>query len=112
MQYFILDQHFFHSNILSFRDTQDRPQRPFKTLAEMHDRIISRHNEVITSADTVYHLGDFFFGRSWQDAQNILKRLKGKHVLSLVIMTGCTFPTILKQAFNPCILVSKWGSTP
>lgn len=57
--WFTSDHHFGHSNILTFQSEQ----RPFATLEEMHAALIMRWNEVVKQKDTVYHLGDFCFGR-------------------------------------------------
>ena len=36
-------------------------KRPFKTINDMNDTIISNWNSVVSKNDTVYHLGDFAF---------------------------------------------------
>lgn len=55
--FYIADTHFGHANILRF------DQRPFKDLEEMHDVLIDNWNRVVASADWVYILGDFCWGK-------------------------------------------------
>lgn len=50
--FFSSDYHFFHSNVLKYAN------RPFKDEKEMRKTIINRHNEVVTTDDTIYVLGD------------------------------------------------------
>lgn len=74
--WFISDTHFGHANILGF----EPEARPFKTVEEMNEAIIDNWNRVVSHRDTVYHMGDFCFGR-----QNICiaERLKGQKRLVL-----------------------------
>ena len=46
------DYHFGHANILKFT------KRPYKTIDEMNEDIIRRHNKVVKPHDIVYDLGD------------------------------------------------------
>lgn len=50
--YFVSDTHFGHTNIIRF----DR--RPWETVEEMDDALISNWCRVVRAEDTVYHLGD------------------------------------------------------
>ncbi len=55
----IADTHFGHKRIIEF----ERGARPFASIEE-HDReLIARWNAVVTKHDTVWHLGDVFFGK-------------------------------------------------
>ena len=49
------DYHFSHANIITYCN------RPFKTVEEMNETIIERHNERVNPEDTVFFLGDFIF---------------------------------------------------
>lgn len=75
MNYYISDLHFGHKNILAFDN------RPFFTLSEMQDTIISNWNSRVTKADNVYILGDMFWYN--EEAPDILDKLKGNKFLVL-----------------------------
>ena len=51
--WFTSDTHFGSERTLEFS------KRPFETVTEMDDTIISNWNECVAPNDTVYHLGDF-----------------------------------------------------
>jgi calcineurin-like phosphoesterase family protein len=72
--WFISDTHFGHKNILEYEPNA----RPFKTLTEMHEVMIERWNSVVKITDTIYHLGDFAFGKH---NINIAEKLNGKKKL-------------------------------
>ncbi len=73
MIFFTADTHFCHTNILQYCN------RPFKTVEEMDETIISNWNACVNDSDTVYHCGDFAF----RNPEEYLKRLKGRLVLIL-----------------------------
>ena len=85
MNLYISDLHFSHKNILRFDN------RPYSNVKEMEDGIITNWNSVVTSKDTVYHLGDFTMapyieGASYKDryiniANELLDKLNGKKYL-------------------------------
>lgn len=70
--YVVADTHLGHRKACLFR--------PFPTLEE-HDRhVIERWNSVVRKKDTVWHLGDVFFGG--KDNHVILEQLNGyKHLV-------------------------------
>ena len=70
MYYYIADAHFGHENILRMCD------RPFGSIDEMNEAIISAWNDRVTGNDTVFILGDLFFRCA--DPEPILRRLKGR----------------------------------
>ena len=73
MNYYISDCHFFHQNILRLTN------RPYNTVEEMNEDIISRWNSRVTNDDDVYILGDMFFKfDDIQQVKDILNRLNGK----------------------------------
>lgn len=70
MYYYIADPHFGHENILKLCD------RPFETVQEMNETMVTLWNERVTGNDTVFILGDMFFRCA--DPEQILARLKGR----------------------------------
>ena len=69
--FFTADTHFGHKNII------DYDQRPFSSVEEMDNAIISNWNRVVKEGDTVYHLGDFAF----KTPEKYIKRLNGNIIL-------------------------------
>jgi calcineurin-like phosphoesterase family protein len=82
--WFISDTHFGHKNILEY----EKEARPFSCIEEMHEVMIERWNNVVATKDTVYHLGDFAFGRH---NIKIASRLNG--CKKLVMGNHDTYPT-------------------
>ncbi len=73
--FFTADTHFNHANIIKYSN------RPFKDTVEMNDTIINNWNQVVREYDTVYHLGDFCFGRDDAYFNSVFPRLNGYIVL-------------------------------
>lgn len=71
MIWFTSDTHFNHANIIKYCN------RPFSSIQEMNETIINNWNSVVTKDDTVYHLGDFAFGK----VNEFANKLNGKIVL-------------------------------
>lgn len=74
--FFTSDTHFGHKKILEY----EKDARPFSSVEEMNETLISNWNSVVHDSDIVWHLGDFCFGKSNME---IAKRLKGKKRLIL-----------------------------
>lgn len=55
------DTHFGHRGIINFSAT--KPFRPFETIEEHDAEIVRRWNSVVGKKDTVFHHGDFCFGK-------------------------------------------------
>ena len=72
--YYIADLHFGHERILAFDN------RPFTSMEEMEQELISRWNAVVEPGDTVYIIGDFCW-KVESDWLRILAKLKGNKVL-------------------------------
>ena len=70
MFYYIADTHFGHENILKLCG------RPFASLQEMNETLISAWNQRVTGNDTVFILGDLFY--RCEDPESILRQLKGR----------------------------------
>ena len=74
MTYFTSDQHFGHFNIIRLCS------RPFETVEEMDEALLSKWNAKVKADDTVYILGDLFFRAA--KVEPILKVLNGrKHLI-------------------------------
>lgn len=72
--FFTSDLHFGHANIIRYDD------RPFASVGDMDNTIISNWNKKVSSNDKVYILGDV----SWYDATRsaeILNELNGRKIL-------------------------------
>ena len=69
--FFTADTHFGHYNIMRYID------RPFKSVDEMNNTIITNWNKVVSKSDRVYHLGDFGFHSYYHNIQEIFNELKG-----------------------------------
>lgn len=56
--FFTSDTHFNHKNIITFC------KRPFETVEEMNEALVSNWNSVVPEDGTVFHCGDFALGGS------------------------------------------------
>jgi calcineurin-like phosphoesterase family protein/predicted DNA-binding transcriptional regulator len=65
------DHHFGHANIIKYS------ARPFMSVKEMDEFLINKWNEVVSSDDKVYVVGDFTFS----NPKRYLEKLKGKKIL-------------------------------
>lgn len=68
--FFTSDHHFGHNNIIRFTD------RPFASVEEMDETLISNWNERVQPGDDVYHLGDVGLCKP-DELDAILSRLNG-----------------------------------
>lgn len=68
MIWFSSDYHFSHDMIIKYCE------RPFETVEQMDNEIISRHNEVVRPDDFVYFLGDLTFRK---DTDELLRQMNG-----------------------------------
>ena len=76
MIFFTADLHLGHANIIKHCD------RPFSSVEEMDERLISAWNSRVRPNDTVYILGDLIF-RSTASPDSYLCQLRGKKHLIL-----------------------------
>jgi calcineurin-like phosphoesterase family protein len=74
--FFTSDLHFGHANIIKYCD------RPFSSVDEMNEIIISRWNDVVTPEDTVYVLGDVAMGKIKETLPLCLQLNGTKHLIS------------------------------
>lgn len=76
VRWFISDTHFGHFKCLEYGE------RPFQTVEEADEAMISRWNAVVGKDDMVFHLGDVSIC-SIEKTANIMKQLNGCHTLIL-----------------------------
>jgi len=98
MLYVTSDSHFGHKNIIQYC------HRPFKTVNEMNEHMISMWNSVVSENDVVLHLGDFAL-TSRQHLRSIRDQLKGDIIL---IPGNHDHPSRL-QNFNIFVLDSLYS---
>ena len=79
MKYYISDMHFFHKNVTKEGNNFDN--RPFNSLAEMHQYMKEKWNSKITNGDTVYILGDIAMRGTNEELIALVAQLKGRKVL-------------------------------
>lgn len=96
----ISDTHFGHKRIIEFEATA----RPFRSIEE-HDReLVARWNATVKPKDTVWHLGDVFFG---QNGHLVLAQLNG--VKKLVMGNHDYYPIeIYQQYFSKIFGAAKY----
>ena len=85
--------------------------RPFVTINEMNEALITNWNSVVTPEDTVIHLGDFAFA-GFQVAHDIMARLngykilvKGNHDGTNAYMTRVGFNEIVKYLVRDNVIM-------
>lgn len=102
--YVISDTHFGHKRIIE--PDMEGAHRQFTSIAE-HDReLVARWNAVVREDDTVWHLGDVFFGG--KEAHGILGQLKGRK--KLVLGNHDHYPLeIYQQYFVGIYGAAEWG---
>lgn len=73
--FFIADSHFSHTSVMH------KAQRPFESVEEMDEFLITCWNKIVRKNSHVWHLGDFGFG-TVEHQRRIFDRLNGvKHLL-------------------------------
>jgi calcineurin-like phosphoesterase family protein len=75
MIYITSDLHFTHGNVIK------KCNRPFADVGEMDAALIRNWNAVVSKADEVYILGDFLYKGNGSQANDILRKLRGKKYL-------------------------------
>ena len=88
MNYYISDLHLFHEASIRFDN------RPFGSLDEMHEAVVSRWNNKINNGDTVYLLGDMSMRGKKEDLISLVATLKGKKSLLKATMMMCQITDI------------------
>lgn len=98
MRWFISDTHFSHKNVIEYS------QRPFNSVKQMDETMITRWNKVVGHNDEVFMLGDFGLS-SISYLTDVLLRLKGNIILirgnhdgSVSKMRRIGFAAVLEEA--------------
>ena len=73
--FFTSDTHFFHRNIIKYCD------RPFETVKEMNEDLITLWNATVPEDGTVFHLGDVSLTANPKDLNDLLHKLNGNKYL-------------------------------
>lgn len=74
--WFISDLHFNHKSVIHFG------KRPYRDVKDMNRALIKNWNSVVSPRDTVYVVGDVFYGKtSPEEARRIITSLNGKKIL-------------------------------
>jgi calcineurin-like phosphoesterase family protein len=78
-KFYVADTHFLHERLLSMQP------RPFLSIEEHDEHLITCWNSVVGEQDIVYHLGDvgFALARNGDRMREIFNRLKGQKFLVL-----------------------------
>ena len=74
------DHHFFHSNILTFKNNDGTALRVFDDVNHMNEYMVMQHNRVVMPNDKVYFLGDITMARNAKGLE-ILGRMNGEKIL-------------------------------
>lgn len=74
-RYIISDTHLSHSSIREYCN------RPFDTVEEMDERMMTDWNNIVDEDDAVIHLGDVTYGSSTQSTGHYLRQLNGNILL-------------------------------
>ena len=78
MSYYVFsDTHFDSAKII------ENAKRPFQSVKEMNDTIISLYNKTIANHDICYWLGDIMYDATKEKVKTILSKLHGKKYLIL-----------------------------
>ncbi len=94
MIFFISDTHIGHAAIIHLCN------RPFESVEEMDETLVSNWNSRVGNGDTVYFLGDLFFKASADHVREVLASLKGKkHLIIGNHDHSWMTPELLKEHF-------------
>ena len=72
--YYTSDQHFDHEGVLGMNN------RPFKTVEEMNDALVTATNAKVGRSDSLYILGDF----AWKRPQFHRRRITCKNIVFII----------------------------
>lgn len=72
--FFTADTHFNHTNIVKYCN------RPFNSVDEMNETILTNWNNVVSNEDRVYVLGDFALRKDFDVTKLIFENLNNKEI--------------------------------
>jgi calcineurin-like phosphoesterase family protein len=72
--WFTSDWHYSHKNIIKYC------KRPFQTVEEMNEKLVSNWSNLVRPSDTVYFLGDFIFSVNKETIAQVVSSLRAKEV--------------------------------
>lgn len=104
--FFIADTHFGHENIIKYEN------RPFQSVEDMDNSLISNWNSVVSNQDQVFLLGDFSMYNK-DKSVNICRQLNGNKILikgnhdkkSNQFYFDCGFKTVIEY---PIVFQNFW----
>jgi calcineurin-like phosphoesterase family protein len=71
------DLHLWHTNIIQYCN------RPFVTIEEMNETLLTAWRRTVKEKDTIFNLGDFCLGQSKDAISKLVKNLPGKKIIIL-----------------------------
>lgn len=74
MIWFTSDTHFGHERVLEFCE------RPFADIEAMNEALIENINERVEEEDTLYHLGDFSYKMTVEEARELRGRIRCRDI--------------------------------
>lgn len=102
--WFTSDTHFGHSNIIKYCN------RPFKTIAEMDEAMITNWNELVKPDDMVWHLGDFAWLKNPEEGNKLLAKLNG--AITLIRGNHDSSRIVKKMKFQAIHELISWRVPP
>ncbi len=74
MIWFTSDTHFGHTNVLDFCN------RPWDSVEEMNKALVDNINAYVAPTDTLYHLGDFSFKMTVENARELRRHIRCQNI--------------------------------
>ena len=107
----ISDTHFRHASLLNFRGHDGNLVRGnlFDSIDQHDEYMIDQWNRYVKPGDTVYHLGDVFFGdrewfeNNWPRLNGIKHLIAGNHDNLDYLVSGEFFETVSVWKFFPSL---------
>ena len=96
---YIADLHWGHRNIVAYDN------RPFSSIEEMDEALVTLWNETVQKDDVTYVVGDMIWSNKYQDWENLLLKLNG----SKVIVKGNHDRTEILDKLKAHSLIVDWS---